>query len=149
MKRALIPMLLIFFASSCSLSFLRDKMMINELIQYKEKLDKTENPAEAYMIKADLASKIVVLDGLVVKDIVESTIIDYQYCVISELDTEKGKIECHIYTKNIRRISHLVKGQTKINVKGEFSRFFSTLDNYYTKVEVINSSITIIEPEEK
>ncbi len=149
MKKALIPALILLMFTSCSWSFLREEIQVNELLQYKEQLDKTDNPAEAYMIKADLVSKILILNGLTVKDIVDSTNVDYQFCIISELNTEKGKIECHIYTKNIRRISRLVKGKTKINVKGECSRFFSTLDDYYTKVEIINSSITIIQPEEK
>lgn len=121
-------------------------MKINDLIQYKEKIDHTKNPAEIYIIKADLASKIISLEGLLVKDIIESTNVDYQFCVISELQTEKGKIECYIFTKNIRRISYLEKGKTIIDVQGEFNRFFSTLDDYYTKVEIINSRITIVTP---
>jgi len=124
-------------------------MQINDLIQYKEKIDHTDNPAEVYIIKADLSSKVISLKGLIVKDIIESTNVDYQFCVVSELQTGKGKIECYIFTKNIRRISHLEKGKTIIDVRGEFNRFFSTLDNYYTKVEIINSSITIVTPDGK
>lgn len=149
MKKFLPLVLLITFLTSCSMAFLRDEMKINDLIQYKEKIDHTENPAEIYIIKADLASKIISLEGLIVKDIIESTNVDYQFCVVSELQTEKGKIECYIFTKNIRRISYLEKGKTIIDVQGEFNRFFSTLDNYYTKVEIINSRITIVTPGNK
>lgn len=143
MKQVLPLLVLIIGLSSCSFSFLKDEMLIDDLIQYKEKIDNTDNPAEAYILKTDLVSKIVLLKGLLVKDIVDSTNVDYQYCVISELQTEKGIIECYIYTKNIRRISYLVKGKTVIDVRGQFGRFFSTLDNYYTKIEIINSNITI------
>lgn len=149
MKKVLLPLIIVMSVSSCSMTFLRDELQVNELIKYKEKIDSTENPAEAYMLKTELATKIVNINGLLVRDIVESTLVDYQYCIISELQTEKGMIECQIYTKNIRRISYLVKGKSIINVRGEFSRFFSTLDNYYTKIEIVNSSITIIKPEEK
>ena len=124
-------------------------MQINDLIQYKEKIDNTENPAEIYIIKADLSSKVISLENLIVKDIIESTNVDYQFCVVSELQTEKGIIEFYIFSKNIRRISYLEKGKTKISVKGEFNRFFSTLDNYYTKVEIINSNIKIAPAQEK
>lgn len=149
MKKVLLPLLFILSVSSCSMSFLREELQVNDLIKYKEKIDSTENPAEAYMLKTNLSSKVVTINGLLVKDIVESTNVDYQYCVISEIETEKGKIECQIYTKNIRRISMLVKGKSVINVRGEFSRFFSTLEDYYTNIEIINSTITIIKTEEK
>lgn len=149
MKKFFPLLLLLALLTSCSMAFLRDEMKINDLIQYKEKIDNTENPAEVYIIKADLASKEISLEGLLVKDIIESTNVDYQFCVVSELQTEKGKIECYIFTKNIRRISYLEKGKTIIDVRGEFKRFFSTLDNYYTKIEIINSSITIVTPAEK
>ena len=147
MKKFFPMVLLVTLLTSCSMSFLREEMQINDLIQYKEKIDHTENPAEVYIIKADLSSKVISLKGLLVKDIIESTNVDYQFCVVSELQTQKGKIECYIFTKNIRRISYLEKGKTMIDVRGEFNRFFSTLDNYYTKVEIINSSITITTPE--
>lgn len=149
MKKFFPLLLLPLFLTSCSMAFLRDEMKINDLIQYKEKIDNTANPARIYIIKADLASKVVILEGLLVKDIIESTNVDYQFCVVSELQTEKGKIECYIFTKNIRRISYLEKGKTLIDVRGEFKRFFSTLDNYYTKIEIINSSINIVTPAEK
>jgi len=149
MKKLHILALILIALTSCSSSFLRDDLQITDLLKYKEKIDSTTNPAEAYMLKIDLASQTVSLKGLLVKDIIESTNIDYQFCVISEMETEKGKIECHIYTKNIRRISYLKKNKTIMDVRGEFSRFFSTLENYYTKLEIINSQITIINPEEK
>lgn len=147
MKKFFPLVLLTALLTSCSMAFLRDEMQINDLIKYKEKIDHTDNPAEIYIIKADLASKVISLEGLIVKDIIESTNVDYQFCVVSELQTEKGKIECYIFTRNIRRISYLVKGKTIINVQGEFNRFFSTLDTYYTKVEIINSNIQIVTAE--
>lgn len=149
MKKFLPFVLFAVLLSSCSLAFLKQEMQINDLIQYKEKIDLTDNPAEVYIIKADLSSKVLSLKGLMVKDIIESTNVNYQFCVVSELQTEKGKIECYIFTKNIRKISYLKKGKTIIDVKGEFNRFFSTLDSYYTKIEIINSRITIVSPENK
>ena len=149
MKTFLPLVLIIMLLSSCSIPFLKADMQINDLIQYKEKIDNTDNPAEVYIIKADLASKVIDLNGLIVKDIIESTNVDYQFFVVSELKTEKGMIECYIFTKNIRRISYLEKGKTIINVRGGFNRFFSTLDDYYTKIEIINCNIMIVSPEEE
>ena len=63
--------------------------------------------------------------------------------------TKKGLVECYIYTKNIRIISELKMGKTKIDITGKFSRFFSMLDEYYTKIEIIDASISIHEPEKK
>jgi ATP-dependent protease HslVU (ClpYQ) peptidase subunit len=94
-------------------------------------------------LKNSLTEKILIIENLKVKDIITSTNVDYDFCVLSDIQTEKGLIEVYIYTKNVRRISQLKKGETVIDVKGAFSRFFSMLDNYYTKIEITNSVIEI------
>lgn len=129
---------------SCSVNFLRDDISIKELITAKEKIDHSENPAEVLLLKNSLSEKIFILDEILVKDIVNSTNIDYDFCIIADVSSEKGMIECFIYTKNVRKISQLKKGQSIISVKGEFKRYYSMLDNYYTKVEITNSDIKII-----
>ena len=113
----------------------------------KEKIDKADNPALKFLIKNDLSEKNIVLKNVLVKDITESNNIDYEFCVITDIVSQKGSIEFYIYTKNINIISRLVKGKTRINAEGNFYRFFSILDKYYTKVEVTNSSINIVEKE--
>jgi hypothetical protein len=128
---------------SCTTGFFKDEITMQELITAKEKIDHTENPAEALLLKNSLSEKILILDKILVKDIVNSTNVDYDFCVIAEMPTQKGTIECYIYTKNIKRISQLQKGKSIISVKGEFKRYFSMLDNFYTKVEITNSTIKI------
>lgn len=147
---ALITILFI-SAVSCSTSFImKDKITLTELLSTKENIDRAENPAESLLLKNDLAEKIIVLENLKVKDIIPSTHVDYDFCILSDLPTEKGTIECYIYTKNVRRISKLKKGESVIDVKGEFERFFSTLDNYYTKIEIVKCVISFSElPETK
>jgi len=120
-----------------------DQITINELLTAKESIDNSQNPAEALLLKNKLSKKVLKLKDLTVKDIVNSTNVDYDFCVLADVQSDKGLIECYIYTKNIRRISQLKKGQTIINVKGKFNRYFSMLDNYYTKIEITNSEITI------
>lgn len=143
MKSTISLIIVILFLCSCSTSFLREEITIKELIITKEKIDHTENPAEVLLLKNSLSEKILILDEILVKDIVNSTNVDYDFCVIAEVPSEKGTIECYIYTKNIKRISQLKKGETIISVKGEFKRYFSMLDNFYTKVEITNSTINI------
>lgn len=129
---------------SCStVSFLREKITIKDLLITKENIDNSKNPAETLLLKNSLSEKILVLEDITVKDIINSTNVDYDFCVLADLQSEKGPIECYIYTKNIKRISKLKKGQSIITVKGEFKRYFSMLDNYYTKIEITNSDITI------
>jgi len=129
---------------SCnSITILRDHITINELLTAKEKIDNSSNPAEALLLKNSLSEKILVLNDITVKDIVISTNVDYDFCVLANFQSDKGLIECYIYTKNIKRMSQLQKGKSVISVKGEFKRYFSTLDNYYTKLEITNSDITI------
>ncbi len=130
---------------SCSSTyfFFRDQITITDLVTAKENIDKSTNPAEILLLKNNLAEKILVLKDVKVKDIISSTNVDYDFCVQAEIQSEKGPIECFIYSKNIRRISQLKKGISIITARGEFKRYFSTLDNYYTKIEITNSEITI------
>jgi len=144
MKKNLIILLFLLPAISCSTSFiLKDKVTIDEVLIQKEKIDSTENPAESFLLKNSLSEKVLVIENLKVKDIIPSTNVDYDFCILSEIQTGKGLIEIYIYTKNIRRISQLKKGESIIDVKGAFSRFFSMLDNYYTKIEITNSIVDI------
>ena len=124
-------------------SFLKDQITINELLTAKETIDKSKNPAEVLLLKNNLSEKLLILEDLPVKDIINSTNVDYDFCVLADIQSDKGLIECYIYTKNIRRISQLKKGESVITVKGEFKRYFSMLDNYYTKIEITNSDIKI------
>ncbi|HNX24313.1 MAG TPA: hypothetical protein PKG60_09715 [Spirochaetota bacterium] len=130
-------------ASFNTTSFFKDKITINDLLTVKENIDKSKNPAEVLLLKNDLSQKILILENVKVKDIINSTNVDYDFCVLADIQSDKGSIECFIYTKNIKRISQLKKDQSVISVKGEFKRYFSMLDNYYTKIEITNSTITI------
>jgi len=139
-----LPFFLMFYLISCSsTSFFKEKVTIDQVLSAKETIDKSQNPAEVLLLKNDLSEKIVILEDVHVKDIIVSPNVDYDFCILADLQSEKGPIECHIYTKNIKRISQLVKGVSIISVKGEFKRFFSMLDNYYTKIEITNSNVTI------
>ena len=140
-----LPFFIMFLLISCNTtSFLKEKVTIDQVLAAKETIDKSKNPAEVLLLKNDLSEKIVILEDVYVKDIVVSTNVDYDFCILADLQSDKGPIECYIYTKNIKRISQLVKGVSIISVKGEFKRFFSMLDNYYTKIEITNSTVTII-----
>jgi len=139
------PLFLIFYLISCNTtSILKEKITINQVLAAKEKIDASQNPAEVLLLKNDLSRKIVILEDVHVKDIIVSANVDYDFCILADLQSDKGLIECHIYTKNIKRISQLVKGVSIISVKGEFKRFFTMLDQYYTKIEITTADVTII-----
>lgn len=127
-----------------SCSFFKPAINIKEVIAVKDKIDTSGNPAQKYILSENLREETVKIQGLTVKDITESSNIDYDFCVISDVQTDKGPVECYIYTKNTYIISKLEKGKSKINVVGKYSRFFTMLDQYYTKLEIINSEIEII-----
>lgn len=145
MKSKILFLIIITFSFlSCSTtSFFRDQISIKDLLVVKENIDNSKNPAEVLLLKNSLSEKVLILDDIKVKDIINSTNVDYDFCVLADFQSEKGPIECYIYTKNIRRISQLKKGVSIISVEGEFKRYFSMLDNYYTKIEITNSTITI------
>lgn len=139
MKKILVLMTVILFGMVAC----KKTLYINDAVMQKEKIDKTENPALQEIMKGELTESIIELKDLTVKDITASTNIDYDFCVVADVNTDKGKVEVYLYSKNIKVISTLVKGKTKIDVTGEFGRFFSMLDDYYTKVEIISAKISI------
>lgn len=142
-KYFLIIFMIIISFSSCSL--FRTFVSVDDIIVEKNQMDKSENPAQKYLTQRKLRKKSIEINDVAVKNITSSTNIDYDFCVIVDVSTKDGKVECYIYSKNINTISRLSKGKTKINVTGKFSRFFTMLDEYYTKIEIINASIDIIE----
>ena len=133
--------------TSCALFVPKVNMVY--VINEKKKLDNAENPAKKYFIKMQLSEKVIKLENVLVKNVTTSTNIDYDFCVIVDMIINGKKVECYIYTKNIRKISHLKKGVSRITVHGEFYRFFTMLDDYYTKIEIINSSIDILNTKNK
>ncbi len=153
MKKTGIFILLVFLPLSCGslqgFSFFTEKIDLKQLVAEKEVIDKSSNPAKKLLLLEELQEKEVVLKEITVDDIVPSQNIDYDFSIVASVNSDKGKIRCIIYTKNVRIISELEKGKTKINVHGRFSRFFSLLDEFYTTVEIIKSKIQIIEEEKK
>lgn len=137
--------LLIFGLASCKSisSLMQDTISIKETIQYREQIEKAENPAKKMLLTRELSDKKIELGVLKVKDVIPSSNIDYDFCVVADQQCEKGPVEIYIYSRNIRTIAKLEKGVTLIEVTGRFGRFFSMLDEYYTKVEIVQARIDI------
>ncbi len=135
--------------TAVSCSALKKKISMNDVIKQKVQMDKVENPAQKLFMLRDLGNKRIIIENAVVKEITTSTNIDYDFCVILDVVTSEGKIECYVYTRNVKKVSRLIKGKTRINVVGEFGKFFTMLDEYYTKVEIIKSGIKIADPNKK
>lgn len=122
----------------------RKPVTIDYVVGEKARIDLAENPALKEVIRKDLDSYRIRLEGLTVKNVTVSNNIDYDFCVIADVSTEKGMVECHIYSKDIKRVARLVKGESKIDVTGMFGRFFSLLDDYYTRLEIVQASIRVV-----
>lgn len=129
--------------SLASCGFFRSTITINDALAEKVKIDASKNPAQQYVIKEDLSDKNIKLNDVLVKQVTPSTNIDYDFCIITDVTTEKGLVECYIYTRNVNRVSKLEVGKTRIDVIGEFGRFFTLLDEYYTKIEIVEAKIII------
>jgi hypothetical protein len=134
---------LLFIALTVVVSCVKEPILIDSVVNEKARMDQSDNPAMKFIIKEELGKRRVQLFNVTVKDVIESTNIDYDFCVIVDVQTKKGQVECHIYSTDIDTISKLVKGKTKIDAEGDFGRFFSLIDDYYTRVEMLKSSITI------
>ncbi len=148
MKRLIIVlMVLVPFMVSCSTfrALFPDTITITEAIAKKEEMDRSSNPAFKYLLARDLAEKRIKVKNVVVKNITASNNIDYNFTVQASVLYEKGAIDCYIYSRDLKTISRLVIGKTRIDVRGDFGKFFSLLDESYAKIEIINAHITILE----
>lgn len=158
MKKAVLALSFAVFLSSCGSvtyvkNILKSKYTVQETIDKKEEMDKKDNPAFTFKGMQELKKSRVHIDGILVKDIIPSTNVDYRFCVLVTVPTTKGDIDCYIYSgtddifpeEDIKTISKLKRGKTKIDIKGDFSRFFTLLDETYTKIEIVNASIDIID----
>lgn len=150
MKNITPILILLFLIQACATTtFFRDKIDLNQLLKARDNIESTENIAKQLLLKNELSNKIVVLDRIKVKEIIPSSNVDYEFCVLSDVKIDKRYIELYIYSKNIRALSRMKKDETYIDVEGEFSRFFTTLDDYDLKIEIINSRLRLLEPEVK
>ncbi len=141
MKKFLILLVAVAACSSCDL--FKQPIRMDEVIDDKIQIDGADNPAKKFVIKKDLENRRIKLFDVTVKDVVESTNVEYDFCVKVDVQTKKGPVECYIYSTDVKTVSRLVKGKTKIDVAGVFGRFFSLLDDYYTKVDIIRACIKI------
>ncbi len=142
-KIAIIPLFLLVSIVSCSL--FQSSIKITEVVSQKEMMDSINNPAKIELMKRQLRQKVVEINNIVVKDISISNKIDYDFVVVADVKTAKGLVECYIYSKNIKTISELKKGETKIDISGTFERYFKLFDKYYLKIDIVNASINVSE----
>lgn len=141
MKQFLLIMIAVAVCTSCDV--FKKPILIEDVASEKVRIEGSGNPAQKYLINKDLGKRRIMLYDVTVKNVVDSNNIDYDFCVLVDVQTKKGPIECNIYSKDVKTIAKLVKGTTKIDVVGVFGRFFSTLDDYFTKVDIIRASIAI------
>ena len=142
-KYALFFVALIMPLGCCGGGLLKKPILIESVVDEKARMDEAENPAAKFIIKDELGNRRIEIADLLVKDVTESTNIDYDYCIKADVATKKGTVECNIYTDDVKTISKLEKGKTHIEVRGLFGRFFTLLDNYYTRIEIIKSCVKI------
>ena len=141
MKKLLVLLIAVAACSSCDL--FKKGILMDEVVNEKIQIDGTDNPAKKDVITKELANRRVRLFDVTVKDITDSNNVEYDFCVKADVQTKKGTVECCIYTKDVKTVARLVKGKSRIDAVGVFDRFFTILDNYYTRVDIIRSSITI------
>ncbi len=142
------------FLSCSTLSWTWDKMVkarisVKEALDFKEKIDKTTNPARRELMLKDVKKKLIELKDVLVKDIVASTNIYYNYAVVVEVPHEKGVIAFYIYADNdsIDDVAKLKKGKSRINVIGYFGRYFEILSDAYINIEILDADIDFLKHE--
>ena len=156
MKKALVIVIISCFLLSCkSIKKLRyiyiPKIDVREVISRKEKIDSSKNPAYKYLIAKELGKYRIEMSDVLVKDIIPSSNIDYNFCVIVGVSHERGEVECYIYARDfygkedIETLARLTVRKSRINAVGDFGRFFTLLDETYMKIEILNAIVTVVE----
>ncbi len=156
MNKIILALSFILLLNSCGSvgyvkNILKKRISVQEAVNLKAEMDSSENPALIFERTKDLRDKRIRIKDILVKDIVSSSNVDYRFCVIVSVPTDKGDIDCYIYAgsidifpkEDVETISKLRKGKSIIDVEGDFSKFFTLLDETYTKIEIVNASIKI------
>ena len=125
-------------------AILRATTTVDKAVAEKLRIDGANNPAQKYILSREIADKIIYVDNTVVKDIIPSTDIDYQFCVVAQLQHPKGMIEFYIYSKDNDTIAKLEKGKTKLSAIGDFRRFFNLLGDAFVMIDVVDADLTIV-----
>lgn len=157
MKKAVPALFLIVIFTSCgsvnyARNFLKERLTVQQAVDWKEDMDKSENPAYEFKKTRELENKRIKIEKAKVYDIIGSSNVDYKFCVIVKVPTDKGLIDCYIYAggadifpqEDIKTVSKLKKGKSVIYAEGNFSRFYPRLDEAFTKIEIVNTKIKII-----
>jgi hypothetical protein len=144
----LIYLIILTLLLTTSCNFLKKSIKLDKVIDNKAKIDKIENPAQKKIMLKNLSENLIKIKNITVKKIAPSSNIDYDFCVLADMNVKHGKIECYIYTKDLKLLAKLKNNVTKIDVVGHFGKFFTSFDEYYTKIEIIKCKITIKEKEE-
>lgn len=155
MKKALVLVIIFCTALSCKtikkLQYIYiPKIDVREVIARKEKIDSANNPAYKLLISKELGKYRIEMSDVLVKDIIPSSNIDYNFCIIVGVPHEKGEVECYVYARDfygkedIETLARLTKGESRINAVGDFGRFFTLLDETYMKIEILNAIVTIV-----
>lgn len=134
-----VPLLL----SCASLPIFKKTMALKEVIVQKEEIDKSNNPAYKFLRIKDLSKKRVSVRSALVRDIAPSGNVDYEFCVVARIPTEKGAVDCYVYSHDLDVISRLAAGTSRIDVVGDFGRFFTLLDDAYLKIELLDADLQI------
>jgi hypothetical protein len=120
----------------------KTKITVSTAVTYKDRIDNATNPARKRVLLEEVQKRRVEIPTVLVKKIDTSSNIDYDFEVVVEMNTNKGPVECYIYSQDYQTISELSAERSRIQVEGDFSRFFTMLDDYYTKIEITNATIT-------
>lgn len=156
MKKVIIILSVLLLLNSCGSvgyvkNILKKRISVQDAVTMKAEMDSTQNPALIYRQTKELQDERIRIEDILVKDIVPSSNVDYKFCVIVTVPTDKGDIDCYIYAgsadifpkEDVKTVSKLRKGKTVIDVEGDFSNFFTLLDDTYTKIEIVNATINI------
>jgi len=123
----------------------KEKISVEQALRAKQNIDQSQNPAMKHELKQDLGAKRVILTNVTVKKVAASSQIGYDFCVISDVTTSTGTVECYIFSSDNTTMAKLRDGYSRINAEGDFSRFFSLLDNTLMTLEITDAKITIVQ----
>ena len=141
MQKYFNPLILVALLAVCGSC--KQLIVMDAVVDQKSLMDAAENPAKKLIIYNDLREKRVRLFNCLVKDVVQSTNIDYDFCIIVDVQTKKGMVECYIYSCDVKTIARLVKGRSMIDVTGDFSRLISLVGDFYAMIEIVKASVSI------
>lgn len=151
MKKGLILLLAICMLSATACGYrsyaklIKKPLSVDDALIMRNNIEQNSNPVARDVETSDMQRQFIEVKNVMVHDIIRSTNVEYEYCLITSVTTKDGDLECYVYTNDTWKLAKLIPGKSRLNIIGDYGRFFNTIESNKPRLEILHAEIKIIE----